>query len=237
MSLDINKIASDKITAMVASGDIEKLIADGVEKNVKQALESACNDYGWRREIEVSIEKTIGTVASTLNFSAYANFLSDRMRQQIDSHFKNEIVSSMKDTFEKIYFKVPENIKLSDILNLYQKHIEKELDSDDKREWGRIDFSLERESKSFLRIKAGKPDRSSYDHYDKGFELSVINGRDKSYLCWVRFNGNDFKTSMDLDKLCDFEILIFNLMFTQTKIEIDIDEDFCFDVDFEDEEY
>ena len=40
---------------------------------------------------------------------------------------------------------------------------------------------------------------------------------------------------MDLGRLSSFEILMFNLMFTQKEIEVDIDEDFCFDADFEDE--
>lgn len=42
---------------------------------------------------------------------------------------------------------------------------------------------------------------------------------------------------MDFGKLSEFEILMFNLMFTRKEIEVDIDEDFCFDADFEEEDY
>ena len=237
MNLDINKIASDKITSMVESGEIEKLIAVGVENNVKKAIDSACSSYQWRNEIEDNIKKTLGSVASKVDFSAYSNFLSDRLAKQMNECLKGEMLATINKSFEKIYLKVPDNIKLSYLLSLYQKHIEDDLDYDDKISWGRISFSLERDGSIFIKIKAGKPDCSTFDFMNQGLDFTLVLDTDKSaHLGWVKFNGNDFETAMDLTHLSDIEILFFNLMFTKASIEIDIDEDFCFDVDFEDPE-
>lgn len=239
MELDINKIANEKINSLLESGEIEKLIADGVESNVKKAITAATENYQWKRSIEENIGKVISEVASNVNFSAYANFLRDRMNEQIEMYVKNDMINLMRDSFEKTYFSMPEDIKLSDILNKYKEYIENRLDYDDKKEWGHIDFSFETEYSSFIKIKAGSPKDTRYERYDKGIELTLYKPRseEKATISWIRFNGNDFKTCMDLGKLSEFEILMFNLMFTRKEIEVDIDEDFCFDVDFDEEEY
>lgn len=239
MELDINKIANEKINSLLESGEIEKLIADGVENNVKKAITAATENYQWKRTIEDNIGKVISEVAQNVNFSAYANFLRDRMNKQIEAYVKNDMINLMRDSFEKVYFNMPEDIKLSDILNKYKEYLDDNLDSDDKKEWGHIDFSFEREYSSFIQIKAGSPKSTRYEVYDKGIEINLFKprGEDKASISWIRFNGNDFKTCMDLHKLSEFEILMFNLMFTQKEIEVDIDEDFCFDVDFEEYDY
>ena len=239
MSLDINKIASEKITAMEASGELERQIVEGIEKNVKDAIDRATKDYSWNRELEKNISKVIGEVASKVNFEAYSNFLSDRINKQVEECIKGEMLDSMKESFEKTYFNIPDDVKLSTILEMYKKYLEKELDSDDKNDWGNISFSFEEEFGLFIRIKAGHPKKTRYGAFDKGLEFSLYkNSRkeNKATLTWIRYNGNDFQTSMDLSLLTDFEILMFNLMFTRKEIEIDIDEDFCFDTNFEDEE-
>lgn len=241
MELDINRIANDRINVLLESGELEKLISDGIEKNVKDAITRATSDYSWKRAIEDNLQKVIGEVASKVNFSAYANFLRDRMNEQMERHVKNEMLNVMKDAFEKTYFNVPQNVKLSDILNKYKSYIENNLDNEDRKEWGRIELKIEHNC-GFLEIKAGSPNRSSYGRFDNGLEISLLKGdkgSNKSKICYVRSNGNDFRTAMDLNRLSDFEVLIFNLMFTRTDIEIDIEEDYYWDAELEaeDEDY
>ena len=239
MNLDINKIASDKITSMVASGELEKRIIEGIEKNVNSAIDSATNDYSWKCELEKNISKVIGEVASKVNFEAYSNFLTDRINKQVEERIKGEMLDSMKESFEKTYFNIPDDVKLSTILEMYKKYLERTLDSEDKQDWGDISFSFEEESGCFIRIKAGHPKKNKFERFDNGIEFSLYkNSRkdNKATLTWIRSDGNNFQTSMTLSHLTDFEILMFNLMFTRKEIEIDIDEDFCFDVDFEDPE-
>lgn len=239
MEININEIASAKIKTMEESGEIRKRIEDGVEKTVNEAIDSACKDYKFRSGISESISNLLGEVAKEVNFSAYANFLRDRMNEQIEMHVKNDMINLMRDSFEKMYFTVPEDIKLSDILNKYKEYIEDHLDSDDKKEWGHIEFSYEIEYSSFIRIKAGSPKPKSYGRYDKWIEITLFKPRseEKATISYIRFDGNDFKTCMDFGKLSEFEILMFNLMFTRKEIEVDIDEDFCFDAYFDEEEY
>lgn len=239
MELDINKIVDEKITSMLTNGEIEKLIATGVENNLKKAIQSATEDYNWKRTIEEGLEKVIGEVASKVNFSAYANFLRDRMNDQINRYAKNDMINLMRDSFEKVYLKVPENIKLSDILNKYKEYVEDNLDIDDKKEWGHIRFSFEREMSSFIKIIAGDPSKKRYGQHDKSLELELYipsSSRAKARICWIRFDGNDFKTCMDFNRMSEFEVLMFNLMFTQREFEIDIDENFEWDTELEDED-
>lgn len=239
MEININEIASAKIKMMEESGEIRKRIQDGVEKTVNEAIDSACKDYKFRSGISESISNILGEVAKEVNFSAYANFLRDRMNEQIEKHVKNDMINLMRDSFEKMYFNIPEDIKLSDILAKYKEYIENHLDSDDKKEWGRIDLSFETEYSCFIKIRAGRPNTKSYDSYYKGFEISIYksSNENKGTITWIRCDGNDFRTSMNLGQLSSFEILIFNLMFTRKEIEVDIDEDFCFDTDFEENDY
>lgn len=239
MEIDINEIASSKIKAMEESGLIRKRIEDGVEKTVYEAIDSACSGYELKNGIRESISRTIGEVAKNVNMSAYANFLRDRMNEQIEAYVKNDMINLMRDSFEKTYFNMPEDIKLSDILAKYKEYLEDELDTDDKKEWGKIDFSFEIEYSSFIRIKAGKPGAKNFGRYDNGFEISIYmpTPKEKGTICSIHCGEKDFKTSMNLRNLSSFEILMFNLMFTQKEIEVDIDEDFCFDVDFEEYDY
>lgn len=238
MEININEIASVKIKEMEESGEIHKRIEDGIEKTINDAIDSACKGYKFRSEISEKIEKILGEAACGVNLSAYANFLKDRMNEQIEKYVKSDMINLMRDSFEKVYFNMPEDIKLSDILNKYKEYLCDHLDADDMREWGQISFSFETEYNSFIRIKAGNPNKSNYGRYDKGIDINLYkpSSRDgKAVISWIRFNGKDFKTCMDLGRLSSFEILMFNLMFTQKEIEVDIDEDFCFDADFEDE--
>lgn len=75
MELDINKIASDRINVLLESGELEKLIGDGIEKNVKDAITRATSDYSWKRAIEDNLQKVIGEVASKVNFFSLRQFL------------------------------------------------------------------------------------------------------------------------------------------------------------------
>lgn len=240
MEININEIASAKIKVMEESGEIRKIIENGVEETVKKAIESACKDYEFRNEISKGILSLLGEVAKDINFSAYSNFLRDRMNTQIEKYVKNDMINLMRDSFEKTYFNMPEDIKLSDILNKYKEYIIGHLDDSDKKEWGHIDFSFEMEYSSFIKIKAGSPHKKRYDHFEKGLEMCLYSHNlkeNKAKISWIRFDGNDFKTCMDLASLNEFEILMFNLMFTQKEIDVDIDEDFSFNSDFEDEDY
>lgn len=238
--MNINEIASAKIKQMEESGEIRKRIEEGVEKTINEAIDSACKSYEFRNGISENVKGLLGEVAKSVNFSAYANFLKDRINEQIEKYVKNDMINLMRDSFEKMYFNIPENIKLSDILNKYKEYLEKYLDADDKREWGYIKFSFEKEYSCFIKISAGFPKDTMYSKSNETLNMSLYipHSTDRmAVISWIELGGENFKTSIDLAKnLSEFEVLMFNLMFTRTYIEVDIDEDFCFDTDYEDEE-
>lgn len=173
MEININEIASAKIKQMEESGEIRKRIEDGVEKTINEAIDSACKSYEFRNGISENVKGLLGEVAKSVNFSAYANFLKDRMNEQIEKYVKNDMINLMRDSFGKMYFNIPENIKLSDILNKYREHLEKYLDADDKREWGYIKFFFEKEYSCFIKIEAGCPKDTMYSIKDKTLNMSL----------------------------------------------------------------
>lgn len=241
MELDVTKIVNEKVEALLESGELEKAITAGVEKNIKSAINEAINDYRWTHTIKENLSKVLGEAASNVNFAAYANFLRDRMNDQIEKYVKDDMINLMRDSFEKMYFNMPEDIKLSDILQKYKEYLENNLDSDDKKDWGHIDFSFEEEYSSFIRIEAGKPNGGGRGRFEKGLSMSLYkdsSSENKATISWIELDGNDFHTCTDLRRLTEFEILMFNLMFTRKQIEVDINEDFSFDYDFcEDDDY
>ncbi len=224
--LNINEIASAKIKAMHESGEIKERIESGVEKTINEAIDSAVKDYSFRRKIEESIEKELGEVASGVNFTAYKNFLIDRMNKYISSSLKKETAKKIEEDFKKIYFDAPKEIKLSEILEKYKQWLMGWLDEDDRREWEKFSIEFDREYKYWIGIKAGKPGRGKYSGEYESFEFTIHYDNEdnaKGTIGRASLGLKEFDKQISLGNLSDFEILVFNLLYMKTPIIIDID--------------
>lgn len=229
MELNINEIASAKIKSMHDSGEIKKRIEDGIKDTIEKSIDSAVNDYTFKNEIEKRIGSELSIVAKNLNFSAYTSYLTKKMDQVISKYVKGELAKKIKDEFSKIYIEKKDSIKLSEIFDLYKKWLNENLDIDEKREWERFQIDMEDE-RSWLNFRAGNP--SSTRKYtslgDHGFEFCLhinTNNKEEGTISWVRLDGNDFKRDTLRRYMSDFEALILNLLFNDTKIIIDIHPD------------
>lgn len=227
--LNIQEIASAKIKAMHKSGEIQKRIEDGIQSTIEKTIDSAVNDYTFKSAIEKKIETELSEVAKNINFSAYTSFLTQKMDQVIGKYVKGELAKKIKDEFSKIYLQKRESIKLSEIFDFYTKWLNEKLDNNEKQSWERYQIDMEDE-RYWLRFRAGNPQStrkySSSGEYSLEFSLSIdSNNKKEATLSWVRLDGDDFKKDTLRRYISDFETLILNLLFNETKIIIDIHPD------------
>lgn len=240
MELNINKIASAKIQSMHESGEIRKRIEEGVEKSIYSAIDSACQDYQFRSTIEKNIESVLGEVAKGVNVDAYKNFLVSRLNKAFSSHVKKNIGDKIEADFKRIYLDTPKEIKLSLLIEKYKEWLFTRLDEEKRRDWEKFDISFNAEYKYWFDVELKKPNTHRTSelenfcftiHYDDGTNNKL------GYVSSARIGYKDFGKELNFGRISDFEALIFNLMYTRTRIEIDMEDVDCIDTYLYDDDY
>lgn len=234
--LNIQEIANAQIKAMHESGEIQKRIEDGIKQSIERAIDSAVNDYSFKNEIERKIETELSHVAKHMNFSAYTAYLTKQLDKTIGKYVKGELADKVKDEFSKVYLQTKESIKLSEIFEAYKEWLEEELSDSEKQDWGHI--RIDTEDSSYVTYKLGNPNtKTSYSYKDNSFEFTLFFAGDKerkqATIGCIRLNGDAMDKGIIKRHLSDFEALILNIMFNDTKIIVDVDTDY--DLYFEDE--
>lgn len=238
--LNIQEIANARIAELHESGSIQKQIEDGIDKTIKNAIDDAVSSYGFKKEIQDKVETELSAVANTIGFGGYTKFLTEKLNDVIGKYVKDDMAKRIEKEFSSIYLDKRESINLSEIFEAYKAYLQSGLDWEEQRDWGGI--RLECENNGYLKYKVGSPQKSSglyssdkYDTYNE-FEFCLFgaDGYDrKATLGCVYLNEESIKEGMLKDYLTDFEMLILNLMYNDTTVIIDCDEDY--DLYFDDE--
>lgn len=232
MELNINEIASAKIQSMHESGEICKRIEEGVEKSIYSAIDSACQDYHFRSTIEKNIEEVLGEVAKGVNVDAYKNFLISRLNKAFSSHVKKDIGDKIEADFKRIYLDTPKDIKLSQLIEKYKEWLFTKLDEEERRDWEKFDIYFNTEYKYWFDVELKKPNTHRTTelenfcftiHYEDGTNNKI------GYVSSARIGYKDFEKEVNIGQITDFEALVFNLLYTRTRIEIDLEEVGCID--------
>ena len=240
MELNINEIASAKIQSMHESGEIRKRIEEGVEKSIYSAIDSACQDYQFRSTIEKSIENVLGEVAKGVNVDAYKNFLISRLNKAFSSHVKKDIGDKIEADFKRIYLDTPKDIKLSQLVEKYKEWLLTRLDEEERRDWGKFDISFNSEYKYWFDVELKKPNTHRTSELENFcFTIHYEDGTNNKlgYVSSARIGYKDFGKELNFGRVSDFEALIFNLMYTRTRIEIDMEDVDCIDTYLYDDDY
>ena len=240
MELNIHEIASAKIQSMHESGEIRKRIEEGVEKSIYSAIDSACQDYQFRSTIEKSIENVLGEVAKGVNVDAYKNFLISRLNKAFSSHVKKDIGDKIEADFKRIYLDTPKDIKLSQLVEKYKEWLLTRLDEEERRDWGKFDISFNSEYKYWFDVELKKPNTHRTSELENFcFTIHYEDGTNNKlgYVSSARIGYKDFGKELNFGRVCDFEALIFNLMYTRTRIEIDMEDVDCIDTYLYDDDY
>ena len=240
MELNINEIASAKIQSMHESGEIRKRIEEGVEKSIYSAIDSACQDYHFRSTIEKNIEEVLGEVAKGVNVDAYKNFLISRLNKAFSSHVKQDIGDKIEADFKRIYLDTPKEIKLSQLIEKYKEWLFTKLDEEERRDWEKFDIYFNTEYKYWFDVELKKPNTHRTSelenlcftiHYEDGTNNKI------GYVSSASIGYKDFGKEISLGKITDFEAFMFNLLYTRTRIEIDLEEVGCIDTYLYDDDY
>lgn len=240
MELNINEIASAKIQSMHESGEIRKRIEEGVEKSIYSAIDSACQDYHFRSTIEKNIEEVLGVVAKGVKVDAYKNFLISRLNKAFSSYVKKDIGDKIEADFKRIYLDTPKEIKLSQLIEKYKEWLFTRLDEEERRDWEKFDIYFNTEYKYWFDVELKKPNTHRTSelenfcftiHYEDGTSNKL------GYVSSARIGYKDFGKEICLGQITDFEALIFNLLYTRTRIEIDLEEVGCIDTYLYDDDY
>ena len=227
MELNINEIASAKIQSMHENGEIRKRIEEGVEKSIYSAIDSACQDYQFRSTIEKSIESVLGEVAKGVNVDAYKNFLISRLNKAFSSHVKKDIGDKIEADFKRIYLDTPKGIKLSQLIEKYKEWLFTKLDEEERRDWEKFDISFNTEYSYWIDVELKKPNsHRTSEHENFSFTIHYEDGSSNKigYISSARIGYKDFGRELNFGRISDFEALVFNLLYTKTRVEIDIED-------------
>lgn len=236
MSIDINKIALEKINEMEESGEIKKHFEDKLQKLVLDSVSSALDDYNLKRKIKEKVEQQISPCLDTLNFSGYNSFICQKIKQISEDYLSEDISLKVVDMFEKMFVHKRESIKLSEIFDAYREWITGYLDDNEKYEndnefYASVDIdngctyfidcalSEKEPEKSYL-----NPDRKDIYVADYGFRISKYTTDEYGKIFSVYFNGHKIEDFLKIASYNKFETLLLNLYYNETPVIIDIDD-------------
>lgn len=231
--LNIQEITNARIAELHESGAIKKQIEDGIDKTIKSAIDDAVSSYSFKREIEEKVAKELSVVANTIGFDGYTKHLTQKLNSIINKYAKDDLAKKIEKEFSSIYLDKRESIKLSEIFEAYKEYLQNKLDCEEQRDWGGIRLECERDG--YLCYKIGSPRLSSirygsnkYDS-DKEFQFCLfgVNNEKKTAKIGSVYLDNEIINKELIKRyLTDFEMLILNIMYNDTDVVIDCDEDY-----------
>lgn len=237
--LDINKIAQDKITAMEESGQVKEHIEKEVEKLVLGGITSAINGWDIRNAIENKAKESVSQVIDAMDFTAYNSFIAEKVRQLTTGALREDVAKKVQDSFESIFVQKRESIRLSEIFEAYREWLISDLDENEQYELDNEFYAgmVDDEKYGWLRCRLSKeaPNKTYFwKVYDSDVDFAFTVSRDSANpkmgsILTVYADGENVRDKLKFHRYNDFEVLILNLVYNGTPIEIDV-EDEC-DID------
>lgn len=235
MSIDINKITQEKITAMEESGEIREHIEENLKKLVMSSVTSALEGYEIRRKIQEKIKSQVSPCLDALDFTAYNSFICEKFRQITEEYLKKDIARKISETFDSIFMLKRESIKLSEIFVAYRQWLIDDLEENEQYELNNEFYaSVEEDSKYGRWLECGlskeAPEKSFMgsrkDIYtcDFGFTVgSATSDRKIGKIISVYFEGSSVKEVLKINSYNKFQSLLLNLYYNETPIILDVE--------------
>ncbi len=225
---------ADEINRQLSNGMVEKIVAEKLEKGIKNVMEEF---FGWRGEGHNIIKNKIGEIfvpaLESYDFSKYITKLDAVLTEIVNntaltdnktilSNFRGLMTEPEKDT-----------VKLSDIFKKYCEFVADEVDTDE------LEIVCE-DNVSYVDVRASivvAPDDSYFPSNKKRIlNFSCDEDEKLNYKVYLRESyvneGEWFIGGIDecidirsLKNLNEFRILLMNLERGFINIELDIDED------------
>lgn len=232
MKLDIQEIINNKLSEMAQNKTIETQIQTSLENTILSSVSSSFGGYEFKRLIEGKVTEVLGESMKKFDFSAYQGFITDYFNKLINNTLKEDLRNKVEQSFNQILFTKRESIKLSEIYNIYRDYLLEELDEDEKYSLSNHFYHDISQSEYTINIKLGRsePTRFSCDDDSVVFEIwpekETIGANNEIGKLWrVDIEGKKVGEQLAFGNLSDFELLMTNLYFNKTKIEIDVWDD------------
>lgn len=233
--LDINKIAQDKIAAMEESGQVKEHIEKEVEKLVLGSVSNALSSWSILSEIEGKAKESVSQVLGALDFTAYNSFIAEKVRQLTTGALRDDVARKVNDIFESIFIQKRDSIKLSEIFKAYREWLISDLDEYEPYELNNEFYAEIEDDERFswlkCRLSKTEPEKTYFGKvYEGDVDFSFTVSRETSNpnvgsILTVYAKGENIHDKLKFHGYNDFEVLILNLLYNETPIEIDIEDD------------
>ena len=237
MNLDINKIIMDKVEEMESSGSIKSLIENSIEKTVQDAIKNKLESYEVRNALEKQVGDNISTIIKDIGLSAYNSFIADSIKKIFENEYKKDLAEKIQTIVNQTLLKKYDTITLSEIFEKYRKHVNENVDEDDKILYENFTCTYESypgtisKNVNYYNCYFDKEDQSNLDNAKIRINFVSYASNEPVTISSLYINGYDIKTDFLMKYMDDFEALLFNLWYNKTPIildteNIDLDENY-----------
>lgn len=238
MNINISEIVNNKISEMEKNKVVEKAIEDTIHKTVLSSITDALGDYKLKRIITEKIEKEVSQVVSKLGFTAYNTFIVNEVKKIMEGAVSEDLIIKIEKTFKDMLINKKENIKLSEICKEFKSYMCNYTDEEEQHELETFHISIkEEEEYGWINCVFSKEESEKYSSRDSVTFTIHRNYKEKNKgtLGCVYIDGNNIDKKTKFGYMNSFEILILNLVYNKTSVEIDVNSehevDCSFDID------
>lgn len=239
MNINIGEIVNNKIKEMEENKVVENLIAETIEKSVVKAVSEAIDGYTIKRTIEKKVEKEVEKevcdIVNDIGFTAYNTFIANKVKDITEGTIRKDLEDKIQGTLNGILLNKKENIKLSDLFEMYRDHLNSDTDEHEKYELENFVVEIEDNDRGWITYKLSKEkSKYSWDKFDIEFIIHENYNDESNGTMWkVKLDGENVDNSLKLGYRSEFENLLVNLMYNETVIEIDIEDEDDIDTSFD----
>lgn len=238
MNIDISQIVNDKIKDMEEKKVVETTIQETIEKSITAAIKSSLEGYKLKSMIEDKMDKEVSDVVSNIGFTGYNGFIAEKVKEIVQGTLKADVVEKITKKFNEILIKKRDKIKLSEICDAYREYICEHVEESEKYELESFYVSIkEHERYHWIDVKFAKAEKdSSYDNNEINFTIyPMSDNEDIGHIGVLNIDGYGIDKTLRFGHMSDIELLLVNLKYNNTPVEIDVNEDdidSSFDIDY-----
>ena len=233
MNINICEIVNNKIKEMEENKVVENLISETIEKSVTKAITDAIGGWTIQREIEKKVETGVCEIVNDIGFTAYNTFIANKVKDITEGVVRKDLEDKIQDTLNGVLLNKKENIKLSDLFEIYRDHLNNKLDEPEKYELENFIVEVEDNDRGWITYKLSEEKPKYWDKFDIEFIIHENYDDESNGTIWkVKFDGEEIDNSLKLGYRSEFENLLINLMYNKTNIEIDIEDEDDIDTSF-----
>lgn len=235
MNINIGEIVNNKIKEMEENKVVENIIAETVEKSVTKAIMDAVDGYTIKRTIEKKIETGVSELVNDIGFTAYNTFISNKVKEITDGVIKKDLEDKIQNNLKGILLNKKENIKLSDLFGVYRDQLNDNLDYQEKYDLENFVVEIEDNDRGWITYKLSQ-EKSKYSWDKDGIEFVIhekYNDESNGTIWKIKIDGEDVNDALKPGYRSKFEDLLVNLMYNNTNIVIDVEDEDDIDTSFD----